>query len=270
MRDTRELVEIMARLRDPEHGCPWDVRQDFRSIAPYTVEEAFEVADAIEREDLDDLRDELGDLLFQVVFHARMAEEAGAFGYQDVVAAVCDKMTRRHPHVFADASVADAEAQTRAWEGHKARERAARGPEADASALANVPRGLPALVRAQKLGRRAAAVGFDWPAADGALSKIEEELAEIRAVLADDARREAARHEALTEEIGDLLFAVVNVCRHAGVDAEGALRGANVKFESRFRAVEARLSEDGRSPAESDLEEMDRLWEDVKRAGPRD
>jgi MazG family protein len=257
----------MARLRDPEHGCPWDLRQDFRSIAPYTIEEAFEVADAIERGDLDELRDELGDLLFQVVFHARMAEEAGAFAYPDVVDAVCDKMTRRHPHVFADETVADAEAQTRAWEAHKAREREARGPAPDGSVLADVPRGLPALVRAQKLGRRAASVGFDWPDAAGAMDKIDEETREIREVLVESGGDEASRHEALTEEIGDLLFAVVNVCRHVGVDAEGALRRANGKFERRFRAVEARLAADGRGPAETDLDEMDRLWDEVKDSG---
>jgi MazG family protein len=267
LKDTRELVEIMARLRDPEHGCPWDMRQDFHSIAPYTIEEAFEVADAIERGDLADLQDELGDLLFQVVFHARMAEEAGAFAYHDVVAAVCDKMTRRHPHVFADATVADAEAQTLAWEAHKAQERAARGPAADASALANVPRGLPALVRAQKLGRRASKVGFDWPDAAGAVEKLDEELAEIRAALDADHPDDQSRRNALSEELGDLLFAVVNVCRHVGVDAEGALRGANGKFERRFRAIEARLAEDGRGPVDSSLAEMDRLWDEVKGDG---
>lgn len=271
MTDTRDLVRIMARLRDPERGCPWDVRQDFRSIAPYTVEEAFEVADAIERDDLDGLRDELGDLLFQVVFHARMAEEAGAFDYGDVVTGVCEKMTRRHPHVFADATVADAEEQTRAWEAHKARERAARGPGDDASVLADVPRGLPALVRAQKLGRRAAAVGFDWPDAAGAFTKLEEELAEIRAAVGGGTPGPGTGDRAaLEEEIGDFLFAIVNVCRHTGIDAEGALRAANVKFERRFRAVEARLAADGRTPADSGLEEMDRLWDEVKAAGSPD
>jgi ATP diphosphatase len=269
MTDTRALVEIMARLRDPERGCPWDLRQNFRTIAPYTVEEAFEVADAIEREDLDGLRDELGDLLFQVVFHARMAEEAGHFGYADVVTAICDKMTRRHPHVFADATVADAEEQTRAWMEHKARERAGRG--ADASALADVPQGLPALMRAQKLGHRAAAVGFDWPDARGALSKLDEELGELREVLGDTTPAPGTpRRAALEEEIGDLLFAVANVCRHSGIDAEGALRAANVKFERRFRAVEDRLAADGRSPADSDLAELDRLWDEVKNAGSPD
>jgi ATP diphosphatase len=269
MTDTRALLEIMARLRDPEHGCPWDLRQDFRTIAPYTVEEAFEVADAIERGDLDALRDELGDLLFQVVFHARLAEEAGHFGYDEVVTAICDKMTRRHPHVFGDATVADAEEQTRAWAEHKARERA--GGRADASALADVPQGLPALMRAQKLGRRAAAVGFDWPDAQGALSKLDEELGELREVLGETAPAPGTtRRAALEEEIGDLLFAVANVCRHSGIDAEGALRAANVKFERRFRAVEGRLAAEGRGPADSDLAEMDRLWDEVKNAGSPD
>ena len=262
MSDTSRLVEIMARLRDPEGGCPWDLRQDFRSIAPYTVEEAFEVADAIERGDLDDLKDELGDLLFQVVFHARMAEEAGAFGYDDVVNAVCEKMTRRHPHVFADADIADAEEQTRAWEAHKAEERAAKAG-ADDSALADVPRGLPALARAQKLGRRAARTGFDWPDATGATAKLDEELAELRAEI-DHANPDGGDRDAIEEEVGDLLFSVVNVCRYLGVDAEGALRRANVKFETRFRAVETRLAADGRTPRDSNLEEMDGLWNEVK------
>lgn len=262
MSDTRRLLDIMARLRDPDGGCPWDLGQDFRSIAPYTVEEAFEVADAIERADLTDLKDELGDLLFQVVFHARMAEEAGAFGYDDVVTGICEKMTRRHPHVFADADIADAEEQTRAWEAHKQQERAAKGG-ADDSALADVPRGLPALARAQKLGRRAARTGFDWPDANGATAKLDEELAELRAEM-DEAERVGGNREALEDEVGDLLFSVVNVCRHLGVDAEGALRRANTKFESRFRAVEARLAAEGRTPLESNLEEMDQLWNEVK------
>ena len=272
MTDTRALLEIMARLRDPAAGCPWDLAQDFRTIAPYTVEEAFEVADAIARGAMDELCDELGDLLFQVVFHARMAEEAGAFDYGDVVAAVCDKMTRRHPHVFGDARVADAEEQTRAWEAHKARERAGGDAADDDSALAGVPKGLPALMRAQKLGRRASRVGFDWPDADGAFDKLEEEVAELGAALRARSAAAAgpAEQERLEEEIGDLLFAVTNVCRHAGIDAEGALLAANVKFERRFRAVEARLAADGRGPAESDLAEMDRLWDEIKAAGTAD
>ena len=237
------LAGIMARLRDPERGCPWDVEQDFASIAPYTIEEAYEVADAIERGDLDDLRDELGDLALQVVFHARMAEEQGAFNLADVLTGISDKMERRHPHVFGSG-------ETPGWEAVKAAERAAKDP--DPSALAGVARALPALLRAEKLQKRAARVGFDWPDPSGARDKILEELDEIA----------AAGPDTLEEEVGDLLFAVVNFARLMKIDPEAALRKANNKFEQRFRAMEARAPG---FPGLS-LAEKDALWAAVKAA----
>jgi nucleoside triphosphate diphosphatase len=251
------LLAVMAKLRDPKGGCPWDVEQNFGTIAPYTIEEAYEVADAIERQDMTGLREELGDLLFQVVFHARMAEEAKLFDFHAVAGELADKMIRRHPHVFGDKSIADAEAQTEAWEAHKAAERAAKGP---ASALDNVPVNLPALTRAQKLQKRAGRVGFDWKAPLPALDKVEEEVREVRAELSDT----AAPPERLEDELGDLLFAMVNVARLANVDAETALRRASAKFERRFRRVEALLAERGSSPAKSTLAEMDALWDKAK------
>lgn len=254
-----DLITLMAALRDPEGGCPWDREQDFLSIAPYTIEEAYEVADAIARDDMDELRDELGDLLFQVVFHARMAEERGAFAFDNVVEAIVQKMTRRHPHVFGQAEVADAEAQTRAWERLKAEERREKGEQH--SLLDGVTLGLPALSRAWKLQKRAARAGFDWSSAEGVLDKVEEELREVRAEL------EAGDAAALQDEIGDLLFACVNLARHAGVDAEGALRDGNSKFERRFRYLESALRQQGRELEQCSLEEMDRLWEEAKRSG---
>jgi len=253
--DIGRLLDIMARLRDPDCGCPWDVEQDFHSIAPYTVEEAFEVADAIARDDMGELCDELGDLLFQVVYHARMAEEVGAFHFDDVLDAICTKMVRRHPHVFADAEIADAGAQTRAWERHKAAERIERGDHRT-SRLDGIPRGMPALARAQKLGRRAAAAGFDWDDIHGVMDKLEEELAELR-----DARRGRGDVE---DEIGDLLFTIVNLCRHEGIDAEGALRQANVKFEGRFRALEDRVAESGDVLEKMDGDALEGVWQAVK------
>jgi ATP diphosphatase len=250
------LLDIMARLRDRQRGCPWDLEQTFDTIAPYTIEEAYEVADAIEREDLASLRDELGDLLFQVVFHSQMAREQGSFGFDDVVAAICDKMERRHPHVFGDARIDTAAAQTVAWEEQKRLERERSGK----SILADVPLALPALTRANKLGKRAAQVGFEWPNVTGALDKLDEELAELRKELG-----EQAGEAAITDELGDVLFCVVNVCRYLGVDPEGALRGANAKFERRFGYVEQRLREQGRAASEATLEEMDRLWEEGKK-----
>ncbi|MEN8108565.1 MAG: nucleoside triphosphate pyrophosphohydrolase [Pseudomonadota bacterium] len=250
------LLDIMARLRDPKSGCPWDQEQDFRSIAPYTLEEAYEVVDAIERDDHADLQDELGDLLFQVVYHARMAEEAGWFRFSDVVKSICDKMVRRHPHVFADESITDAGAQTRAWEQHKQNER---GTEAD-SALDGVPVALPALARACKLQRKAARVGFDWPDSDGPAAKVSEELAELHTEIAAN-----AGFDALEDEAGDLLFASVNLIRHAGIDPESALRRASDKFTRRFRQVEHRCRESGRAVNEVDPETLDRHWETVKR-----
>ncbi|RAP59404.1 nucleoside triphosphate pyrophosphohydrolase [Oleiagrimonas sp. MCCC 1A03011] len=257
-RSIDELLTIMARLRDPEHGCPWDVQQDFDSIAAYTIEEAYEVADAIDRRDYDDLRDELGDLLLQVVFHARMAEEAGVFDFADVVGSISDKMVRRHPHVFGDASFEDAEEQTRAWEQIKADERRDKGEE-DRSALAGIARGLPEWKRALKLQKRAAAVGYDWPDHRPVLEKADEELAEVRAEF--DAGGDAAR---LEDEIGDVLFVLVNLTRHAKVDFSRALRHANAKFERRFRRMEALAEASGTSMAERDLDSQEALWRRVK------
>ncbi len=258
--DIHELIKVMAALRDPAGGCPWDREQDFSSIAPYTIEEAYEVADAIARGDMDDLRDELGDLLFQVVFHARMAEEAGSFAFGDVVQAIVEKMLRRHPHVFADDEVADAEAQTQAWERLKAEERKAKG-EADHSLLDGVTLGLPALSRAQKLQKRAARAGFDWPEVDGVLGKIAEELDEVRVEI------ERGDEQALSGEIGDLLFACVNLARYAGIDPETALRSTNEKFERRFRYLERVLHGQGKALEQCSLEEMDELWDEAKGKG---
>ena len=257
------LLAIMARLRDPDGGCPWDLEQSFATIAPYTIEEAYEVADAIARDDLGDLRDELGDLLLQVVFHARMAEEAGAFAFDDVAAAIVDKMVRRHPHVFGDGDSSGTDLRA-AWEAQKAAERAqkanARGQARAAGALDDVPRALPALMRAEKLQKRAARVGFDWRHLGPVLAKIEEEIGELRAEI--DAAASAARLEA---ELGDVLFAVVNLGRHLGVDPESALRGTNSRFESRFRAMEAALVTRGLGPADVDLDELERLWVEARR-----
>jgi tetrapyrrole methylase family protein/MazG family protein/ATP diphosphatase len=255
MSSITRLLQIMARLRDPQHGCPWDLEQTFSTIAPYTIEESYEVADAIERDDLGALRGELGDLLFQVVFHAQMASERGAFAFDDVVAAICDKLERRHPHVFGDARIDSAAAQTVAWEEQKRLER----ERAGASVLDDVPLALPALTRANKLGKRAALVGFEWPDVAGALDKLDEELGELRKEVAERAGRTE-----ITNELGDVLFCVVNVCRYLQVDPETALRGANAKFERRFGYVERRLREQGRSTGEATLEEMDRLWEEGK------
>ncbi|HUG99277.1 MAG TPA: nucleoside triphosphate pyrophosphohydrolase [Gammaproteobacteria bacterium] len=253
------VLEVMARLRDPRHGCPWDVAQTFATIAPYTIEEAFEVADAIERGDMPSLREELGDLLFQVVFHARLAEEQGDFDFAAVAHGLAEKMRRRHPHVFGTVEIADANAQTAAWEAHKARERAGRSE----GVLDGVPVSLPALARAQKLGRRAARVGFDWTDAGAVLDKVTEESRELEAALA---ARERVPEE-VQEELGDLLFTIANLARHLDVDAEGALRQASLKFEQRFRAVEARLAAAGRTPEQAAPDELERLWSEVKEAG---
>jgi len=258
------LLEIMARLRTPKTGCPWDLEQTYATIAPYTIEEAYEVAEAIRENDLPGLRDELGDLLFQVVFHARIAEEAGDFKFEDVVAAISDKMVRRHPHVFGDARIDDAAAQTTAWETHKAAERAARSGEdgnAEASVLASVPLALPALTRAEKLQKRAARVGFDWPEATQVLDKIEEELAELREALAQKAPREK-----IAEELGDILFGYVNVARHLGLDPEEALRSCNAKFVRRFQEIEKARAGEGRTPDDASLDEMEALWQAAKKS----
>ena len=259
-----DLLAIMARLRDPERGCPWDVQQDFASIAAYTIEEAYEVADAIDRGDFDDLRDELGDLLLQVVFHARMAEEAGRFEFADVVHAISSKMRRRHPHVFGDVRYADVAEQMRAWETIKAAERAEKGEVADASVLAGISSGLPEWKRALKLQQRAATVGFSWPGPEPVLDKLIEEVDEVRVEFASGA--DPAR---LEDEIGDVLFVAVNLARHAGVDFSSALRHANAKFERRFRKMEELAAEQGGGFAESDLAGQEALWQQVKAQEPK-
>ncbi|MAM60609.1 nucleoside triphosphate pyrophosphohydrolase [Maritimibacter sp. UBA3975] len=250
------LIEIMRRLRDPETGCPWDIEQDFATIAPYTIEEAYEVADAIEREAWDDLKGELGDLLFQSVFHAQMADERGWFDIDDVANQMSDKMVARHPHVFGTESRdKSAEQQTADWETIKAAERAAK---ARTGVLDDVALGLPALLRAMKLQKRAARVGFDWPEIDPVLDKVAEEAREVVEA------RESLTHAEVTEEIGDLLFVLANVARHLDVDPEAALRGTNAKFVRRFGQIEARLAAAGKRPEDSDLAEMDALWDAVK------
>jgi len=257
------LLRIMAALRDPRGGCPWDVKQDFASIAAYTIEEAYEVADAIDRNDFDGLRDELGDLLLQVVFHAQMADESGHFRFGDVVAAICDKLIRRHPHVFPGAdgkliSVADADAQTAAWDELKRRERAASG-DTDLGILGGIPRGLPEWQRALKLQKRAASVGFDWGSAGPVIDKLHEELDEVRVEI--DGGAERAR---ILDEIGDVLFVCVNLARLAKVDYSQALRAANAKFERRFRRMEALAVIDGAALAERPLSEQETLWQQAK------
>ena len=254
----QRLLEIMARLRDPQHGCPWDREQSFSTIAPYTIEEAYEVADAIEQGAMDELRDELGDLLFQVAFYTQMAREQELFDFDQVVAGICDKMVRRHPHVFGDATVEGVEAQSHAWERLKAEERQRKGRQ-QSGQLAGVARALPALLRAEKLQKRAAKVGFDWPDCTGVLGKVREELEEL-----EQAQRDSESHQRQFEELGDLLFSCVNLARHLGLDAEQALRQANGKFERRFGAMEAALAAQQRPLAEVDIEELERLWEQVK------
>ena len=252
----------MTRLRDPQNGCPWDREQDFASIAAYTIEEAYEVADAIDRDDMDHLKDELGDLLLQVVFHSQMAQERGAFAFQEVVDAICDKMVRRHPHVFAGASVADAGEQTRLWEAQKQREREAAGDE-DHSVLAGVSRGMPEWQRAVKLQSRAARVGFDWPGPEPVIAKLHEEIEEVRAEFArGDVDRNHAR---LQDEIGDVLFVCANLARHAGVDVGAAMRQANLKFERRFRSMEGQAAEDGARLQDLPLARQEAYWDSAKR-----
>ncbi len=251
------LLAIMARLRDPEHGCPWDRQQTLASIVPHTLEEAYELAEAIETNDADAIRQELGDLLFQVVFYAQLGRELGLFDFDDVAAAIADKMIRRHPHVFGDARVADAEDQSAQWEAIKAAER---GDDSDDSALAGVSHALPALSRAHKLQQRAARSGFDWPGHHGVLVKLEEELDEVREAL------ETGETAAIEEELGDLLFVCVNLVRHARLDAEAVLRRANRKFERRFRSME-RLARErhGRALDTLDLAQQEALWQQAKR-----
>ena len=255
------LLEIMVKLRDPKSGCPWDKEQSFASIAPYTIEEAYEVADAIETGDLNALLGELGDLLFQVVFYAQMAREAGAFDFDDVADGASEKMLARHPHVFGNEIVSSATAQNHAWEEHKAaeRDRRAQSEGRPVSALDGVARALPALIRAAKLQRRAAGVGFDWPETVPVAEKIEEELAELKVEMDRNGTKER-----LEEEMGDLLFACVNLARHLDLDSESALRRANEKFDARFRTIERQLARRGSSPKESTIEEMDRIWTRTK------
>jgi tetrapyrrole methylase family protein/MazG family protein/ATP diphosphatase len=250
------LLAIMAKLREPDSGCPWDLQQTFATVAPYTVEEAYEVADAIERGDLDDLKDELGDLLLQVVFHARMAEEQGSFAFDDVANAICDKMVRRHPHVFGDQRFDDIAAQSKAWDDIKSVERAAKG-RAD-SLLDDVPVGLPALTRAVKLSKRAARVGFVWTRTQDVVDKLHEELEELEHEIRAGDKAKAR------EELGDLLFVCANLARDLDIDPEDALRSTNAKFVRRFQFIEAALAKTGRSPDQSNLQEMDGLWNEAK------
>jgi nucleoside triphosphate diphosphatase len=257
-RDIARLIEIMAALRMPGSGCPWDLEQNFQTIAPYTLEEAYEVADAIDRGDLDHLKDELGDLLLQVVFHARMAQEQGLFAFEDVVEAITTKLIRRHPHVFADADGKTADAVKGLWERIKAQEKADRGEAAPTGALAGVPVALPALTRALKLQNKAGQVGFDWNDPRAVLAKIREEANEIEAALDDMDRAHAAT------EVGDLLFAVVNLARHLEADPESVLRGTNLKFERRFASIERALASQGKKPQDATLAEMDALWDAAK------
>lgn len=260
----KTLLEVMARLRHPTTGCPWDREQNFQSIAPYTIEEAYEVADAIGRGDTEALIDELGDLLFQVVFHAQMAREKGDFDFDDVVNAIVDKMVRRHPHVFGGESIAGIDAQTLSWEAHKARERKQRGSGGDEeSLLDHVPDGLPAIKRAQKLQKRAATAGFDWPSAAEVVPKLEEEIRELRQAMEEDASAAC-----VAAELGDLIFSCVNLARHLNIDAEMALRNSNTEFERRFRHIERRLAREGRGVEQADTETLELLWEEAKRSRP--
>ncbi len=254
------LLKIMARLRSPDGGCPWDLEQNFSTIAPYTIEEAYEVADAIESGDMDELRDELGDLLLQVVFHAQMAEEASFFQFSDVVRAICEKMIRRHPHVFGDEEARAAGTVAGRWEEIKAQEKAAKGKPAKQSLLDDVPLALPALSRAVKLQTRAAHVGFDWPSTVEVLDKLNEEMLELSHEVA-----KGGDHNRLEDELGDMLFVYANLARHLKVDPEAALRRANAKFRRRFGRIEEMLGAQGRDPSQSNLEEMDAMWNAAKR-----
>ena len=249
------LLEIMTKLRSPKDGCPWDIEQTFETIAPYTIEEAYEVADAIERNDLIDLKDELGDLLFQVVFHAQMANERGAFDFNDVVDAICNKMIERHPHVFGDAKIVTADAQNNNWEALKAEERRTNNLHEIDVAIA-----LPALMRAGKISKRAAAMGFDWPESTGVLDKMQEELDEIRLAIETGERNSAE----IDEEIGDFLFATANLARHLGVEPEASLRASNLKFQRRFKAMELEIQKSGKSIYSSSLDDLETAWGQVK------
>jgi tetrapyrrole methylase family protein/MazG family protein/ATP diphosphatase len=253
------LLAIMARLRSPEIGCPWDLEQDFASIAPYTIEEAYEVADAIEQGDMNELRDELGDLLLQVVFHAQMAKESGAFHFDDVVRAICEKMIRRHPHVFGDEGARSAGTVKGRWEEIKAEEKRAKGKAQEQSLLDEIPLALPALTRALKLQQRAASVGFDWPSTDNVLDKLNEEMLELSHELAKGGDKDR-----LEDEFGDILFVYANLARHLKIDPEAALRRTNAKFRRRFGRIEEKLAAQGRDLTQSNLEEMDAMWNEAK------
>jgi MazG family protein len=258
-----DLLAVMARLRDKDSGCPWDVEQNFASIAPYTIEEAYEVADAISRDDLDALKEELGDLLLQVVYHAQIATEQDRFDFGDVADGIARKMIRRHPHVFGDASRDEFLAKN-VWQRIKAEEKAERGQAGESSILDDVPVALPALTRAVKLQKRAAAVGFDWPSLAPVLTKAEEEIAELKAAIAQPGDKD--RSKRVAEEFGDLLFVMANIARHLKADPEAALREANAKFVRRFRSIEDALAKEGRKPEDATLEEMDALWDAAKAA----
>ncbi|MCW8955820.1 MAG: nucleoside triphosphate pyrophosphohydrolase [Gammaproteobacteria bacterium] len=258
MKNMTKLLEIMASLRNPTNGCPWDIKQTFQTIVPYTLEEAYEVADSIERGQMSELKDELGDLLFQVVFYTQMAKEQGLFEFDDVVQAINDKLIRRHPHVFADAEYKDDQSLHQAWEQAKASERDDRAEQEAAGILDGVARALPSLKRAQKLQKRAASVGFDWPTVEPVLDKIEEEIQELREAMA--AQDKAAQFE----ETGDLLFSCVNLARHLDIDAEEALRHGNAKFEHRFGAVEQKVNESDREFNQHSLDELEALWQGLK------
>jgi nucleoside triphosphate diphosphatase len=263
-KDISRLIEIMAALRDPETGCPWDREQSFATIAPYTIEEAYEVADAIARDDIADLKDELGDLLLQVVYHARMAEEQGAFSFGDVVDAITSKMIRRHPHVFGSDAERAAGVAPGFWERAKAEENSSKP---NSGILDDVPAALPALTRAVKLQNKAAKVGFDWPSLAPVFAKLEEEIAELHDAIAKNGVKSSAPDPDIEEEFGDLLFVVANVARHLKLDPEAALRAANEKFKRRFRYIERQLAARGSSPAQSNLAEMDALWDEAKANG---
>jgi ATP diphosphatase len=257
MNEIPRLLDIMARLRDKENGCPWDVEQNFRSIAPHTIEEAYEVADAIERNHMEDLKEELGDLLLQVVFHAQMAKEEKLFAFEEVVNGICDKLVRRHPHVFGNATVKTADEQVHAWEAIKATEKQ---KTPNTSALEGVPNNLPALLRAEKLQKKAAKVGFDWPGIEPVLDKLMEEIGELKSAIKNGSQEDRM------EELGDMLFVTANIAKHLGVNPEEALRGTNAKFERRFKYIENELNRQHRDIKESSLQELDELWDQAKLA----